>query len=241
MLKIPPQILLLYDEFLAKTVVPERFHFFYKKWLRYYLDFCHKYRFEPSKKESLSNFSNKLKDKNQNQDQRKQATHAVTIFYEIRRPHSEKEDGVKKETRKNNEPQPQKTTEKLLRNADWTLVYNDLDAEIKIRYYSPKTLKAYRGWVRQFQNFSRSKDPQLVSNADIKEFLTFLAVERTVSASSQNQAFNPLLFISRVAGAQRCTNHHDLYPHPSRARPSKRPKALSISDSSFNCSLIQKS
>ena len=64
-----------------------------------------------------------MKNKNQNQDQQKQAAHAVTIFYEIRRPHSEKEDGVKKETRKNKDLQPQKTTEKLLRNVDWISDY----------------------------------------------------------------------------------------------------------------------
>ena len=38
MLKIPTQILLLYDELLVKTAVPERSHFLYKKWLRYYLN-----------------------------------------------------------------------------------------------------------------------------------------------------------------------------------------------------------
>ena len=89
MLKIPSQIL-LYDELLVKTAVPELSHFLYKKWLRYYLDFCHKYRFEASKRENLSTFLNKLKDKKQNKDQQKQAAHAISIFYEIRRPNSNK-------------------------------------------------------------------------------------------------------------------------------------------------------
>jgi len=84
MLKIPSQILLLYDEPLVKTAVPERSRFLYKKWLRYYLDFCHKYRFEPLKRENLSSFLNKLKDKKQNEDQQKQAAHAISIIYEIR-------------------------------------------------------------------------------------------------------------------------------------------------------------
>lgn len=47
------------------------------------------------------------------------------------------------------------------------------------------------------QEFTRSKDPQLLSASDVKDFLTFLAVKRKVSASSQNQAFNALLFFSR--------------------------------------------
>ena len=80
MLKIPSQILLLYDELLVKTAVPELSYFLYKKWLRYYLDFCHKYRLEPLKRANLSGFLNKLKDKKQNKDQQKQAAHAISII-----------------------------------------------------------------------------------------------------------------------------------------------------------------
>jgi len=69
-----------YDELLVKTAVPERPRFLDKKWLRYYLDSCHKYRFEPSKSENLSGFLNKLKDKKQNKDQQKQAAHAISII-----------------------------------------------------------------------------------------------------------------------------------------------------------------
>ncbi|MCD4717178.1 MAG: site-specific integrase, partial [Desulfobacterales bacterium] len=55
----------------------------------------------------------------------------------------------------------------------------------------------YRSWVRQFQNYTRSKDSGLLSSTDVKDFLAFLAVKRNVSASSQNQAFNALLFLFR--------------------------------------------
>ncbi|MBW2353577.1 MAG: integron integrase, partial [Deltaproteobacteria bacterium] len=67
--------------------------------------------------------------------------------------------------------------------------------EIRLRHYSPKTLKSYRSWVRQLQSYTRSKDFRLLSASDVKDFLTFLAVKRNVSASSQNQAFNALLFL----------------------------------------------
>ena len=72
-----------------------------------------------------------------------------------------------------------------------------LEMILKLRHYSPKTLRSYRGWARQFQNFTMSKDPRLLSSSDVKDFLTFLAVKRKVSASSQNQAFNALLFLFR--------------------------------------------
>jgi hypothetical protein len=52
-----------YDELLIKELVPVKFHFHYKKWLRYYLDFCEKYQVEKANKESLTSFINKLKKK----------------------------------------------------------------------------------------------------------------------------------------------------------------------------------
>jgi integron integrase len=82
-----------------------------------------------------------------------------------------------------------------LTGASWVSVYERLKAAIAVRHYSPKTLHAYRGWTRKFQTWTRSKDPQLLTMDDVKGFLSFLAVERQVAASSQNQAFNALLFL----------------------------------------------
>jgi len=79
--------------------------------------------------------------------------------------------------------------------ASWVFVFDALESEIKMRHYSPKTLKAYRGWARRFQTFTKSKDYQLLSQKDVIDFLSYLAVEKQVSASSQNQAFNALLFL----------------------------------------------
>jgi integron integrase len=77
----------------------------------------------------------------------------------------------------------------------WVFVFDQLIIEIKIRHYSPKTLKAYRVWIRQFQTFTKSKDYQKLSQQDVVDFLSFLAVEKQVSAASQNLAFNSLLFL----------------------------------------------
>ena len=77
----------------------------------------------------------------------------------------------------------------------WVPVFEQLENEIKRRHYSPKTLKAYRTWTRQFQGYTKSKNYQHLCQQDVIDFLTWLAVERKVSASSQNQAFNALLFL----------------------------------------------
>ncbi|MEA2084835.1 MAG: integron integrase, partial [Thermodesulfobacteriota bacterium] len=81
--------------------------------------------------------------------------------------------------------------------ADWTGLYTELERVIKIRHYSPKTLQSYRGYVRQFQGVTKSKPPELLTVEDVKDFLSYLAIERKVSASSRNLAFNGLLFLFR--------------------------------------------
>lgn len=52
-------------------------------------------------------------------------------------------------------------------------------------------------WARKFQVFTQNKSPLLLSSSDVKEFLKYLAIKRNVSASTQNQAFNALLFLFR--------------------------------------------
>ena len=51
--------------------------------------------------------------------------------------------------------------------------------------------------MQKFQTFTLSKTPELLSSNDVKEFLTFLAVKRKVASTTQNQAFNALLFFYR--------------------------------------------
>src|SRR5574337_287673 len=84
-----------------------------------------------------------------------------------------------------------------LSGKEWDKVYSDLFAEIKVRHYSPKTLRSYSTWVRKFQAFTKSKKPSDLNPSDVKDFIRFLAVQCRVSASSQNQAFNALLFLYR--------------------------------------------
>ena len=134
-----------------------------------------------------------MQDKRQTSQQQKSATLAISIYYEIKQLKTDHEIALGKNDRTSS---PNKELLKPT-HADWTSFYDNLDAEIKLRHYSPKTLRAYKGWVRQLQDFTRSKDPRLLSGSDVKDFLTHLAVKRKVSASSQNQAFNALLFFFR--------------------------------------------
>ncbi|RLC30004.1 MAG: integron integrase [Deltaproteobacteria bacterium] len=197
MIQIPRETRQKFDSLLEEKNIPKQRQSDYRKWLRYYLDFCSKYHHDPLKKESLSHFIRKLRDKNQTDMQQKQAHHAVSIYYQTERPNRLNTRKEGKTPVRNDGLSVARSRNLKTRNADWTLVYDKLNAEIQLRHYSPKTLRAYKGWARQFQGFTKSKDPQLLSAGDVKDFLTFLAVKRKVSASSQNQAFNALLFFFR--------------------------------------------
>jgi integron integrase len=86
-------------------------------------------------------------------------------------------------------------SESAIAAAAWNKAFNDLSDEIKVRHYSPKTLDAYRLWAKKFQGFARNKNPKDLTPADVKEYMKYLAVRKNVAASTQNQAFNSLLFL----------------------------------------------
>jgi len=100
---------------------------------------------------------------------------------------------------------------------DWDKIIDNLAAEIKTRHYSRKTLKAYADWGRKFQGYLRNKPPDELSAADVKAYLTYLAVQCKVSASTQNQAFNALLFLYRHILKKDFGDHKDI----PRAKKSK--------------------
>jgi len=63
MIQIPADLAKLYTSFMEQKGVETDQHRYYIKWLRYYIDFCHKYKFKRQNKESLSAFLEKLKKK----------------------------------------------------------------------------------------------------------------------------------------------------------------------------------
>lgn len=66
---------------------------------------------------------------------------------------------------------------------------------IRTRHYSYMTEKAYVGWIKRFIFFHNKRHPAEMGEAEIAQFLSALAQERHVSASTQNQALNALLFL----------------------------------------------
>jgi integron integrase len=79
-------------------------------------------------------------------------------------------------------PQPPKQLDRLRRAC-------------RVRHYSIRTEDAYHDWCKRFILFHNKRHPQEMGAAEINAFLTHLAVEGHVSASTQNQAFSAILFL----------------------------------------------
>jgi integron integrase len=268
MLAIPADLASRYQALLDQHAVQPQHRPHFEKWLRFYLDFCHKYSFDPTDRATLPHFDGKLQHKRQSEWMRRQASHAVSLYFELvaapndcvgtaapvpvsyvgDRPSRGTAEGQRSRPPRGGHSAPRRepatpSPEPPARPSDagqrptvaplsalprfsgckpiapsirshrvsevesnryappkqtgmsWAGLYEKLGSAIKIRHYSPKTLDAYRSWTRKFQAFTKSKDPALLSMDDVRGFLSFLAVERKVSSSSQNQAFNALLFL----------------------------------------------
>ena len=67
--------------------------------------------------------------------------------------------------------------------------------QLRVKHYSIRTEQAYVDWIRRFILFHHKRHPNEMGEREITQFLTHLAVQKNVAASTQNQAFAALLFL----------------------------------------------
>lgn len=66
---------------------------------------------------------------------------------------------------------------------------------LRLKHYSIRTEMAYVAWIKRFILFHGKRHPTELGKAEVEAFLTALAVERNVAASTQGQALSALLFL----------------------------------------------
>lgn len=190
MLKLSKNEWSRYRKALSELSITERQAAHFVKWVRYYLDYREKYGTGQQPDSVLAGFLAKLESKGQGKGLRDQASRAVRIYQQlvvaegvVTAPAAS---GVKQQS-------PERPQEK----DGWAEAVAQLEAEIRRRNYSPKTLSSYRRWVLDFRDYLSAKPIDDVSDVDAQHFLTDLAVKKQVVASTQNLAFNSLLFFFR--------------------------------------------
>ena len=67
--------------------------------------------------------------------------------------------------------------------------------EMRLRHYSLRTEKTYSEWIKRYILFHDKRHPSGMGETEITAFLTWLATDRKVAASTQNQALAALLFL----------------------------------------------
>lgn len=81
-------------------------------------------------------------------------------------------------------------------------VINEMGKAIRLKHYSYKTERTYINWAKGFYEYTAGVKKKNISKTglsseDVRDYLSYLAVKKKVSSSSQNQAFNALLFLFR--------------------------------------------
>jgi integron integrase len=226
MMPVPYSVMNDYVAILRDREIPPGYVEHYKKWLRYFYDFSVKHLDTNNKARKIQLFLEKLRSKKQTPTQCQQAAHAISLYFEMQRRKAQESivdvapafqkspttelkipsppvqplSGPEFPTRTSKQRPSQFSAvgyDEKSDSPEWDELLGKLAAEIKVRHYSRKTLQTYALWSRKFQRFLKNKPPQELSTTDVKDYLTFLAVKCHVAASTQNQAFNSLLFLFR--------------------------------------------
>ncbi|MFT4520271.1 MAG: integron integrase [Halioglobus sp.] len=72
---------------------------------------------------------------------------------------------------------------------------DEVRADMRARGYAYPTERTYLHWIKRFIRFSKNRHPKDMGRADIEAFLNHLAVEATVSPSTQRTALNALMYL----------------------------------------------
>jgi len=178
----------------------------YVKWVRYFLDYELKYGEGVSRAGVIDGYMEKLASKGQSSDLCAQARRAVEVYLEMESQEvgEAMEEGCELavaepsgEFVENGDRSEAAVVDESGGRSGWRELETALVGEIKRRNYSKNTLRTYLTWVQRFGQYTKFKPADEVSDEDAKDFLTNLAVNGRVVASTQNQAFNALLFLFR--------------------------------------------
>ncbi len=95
---------------------------------------------------------------------------------------------------------------------------------LRVKHYALRTEETYLNWIKRFILYHRKRHPQDMDTPEIEQFLTWLAAEQNIAASTQNQALSAILFLYQHVLNQPLSRPVDAV----RAKPTKNlPEVLS--------------
>jgi integron integrase len=200
-----------YIDVLLKNGIPEKKLKWYVNWITQFTRFMNQKPLEQCTVKDVNCFLSKLRDENRETWQVEQATHALRYMYRDFLQVSWallKSDSVCKNNGKISDELPScqflqfQPDNLVFRDnvltkeieSKYKELFNRLRTGIRTRHYSLSTEKTYVHWVRRFLYFHVKNSFENLGTAEIKSYLEYLAVERKISSSAQNQALNAIVF-----------------------------------------------
>ncbi|MBN1676421.1 MAG: integron integrase [Kiritimatiellae bacterium] len=178
-----------YSRFLAEVKgIPSEKTRFFVYWLNRFLGFIGTKDWDEVREADLNGFVARLVEEEHREAwQVQQASQSVVFFFDefLGKPFF----ASKPEAAARSEPSRAPQT--------WDEVLRRLREILRVRHYAYRTEQTYGGWIRRFAAFCGETRPGELEPAAAKRYLTHLAIDGKVSASTQNQAFNALLFLYR--------------------------------------------
>ena len=171
---------------ISGRLVAEKNVSYYAFWVSRFLKFSNDLGVIPQE-DKIEDFLAELRLENTEDWQSRQAEKAVKVYF--------KEFSCIKKAL-------QKTVIKKDLSADARKNIEDLRSAIRLKHFSYNTERTYVDWAKRFFEYlprqkNKNISPDTLNSQDVRDFLSMLAVKQRVSSSTQNQAFNALLFLFR--------------------------------------------
>ena len=165
---------------LSKRLVTEKQLPFYLRWAGKFLQFCESFSGNEKMENLVDSFLIEF-GRSREQWQVDQAKESISLFCYYQ---------TKRDSRK-------APPTNLSWSAAWVKAAETMHRMLRLRQRSYRTEQSYMAWLRSFCGYVRPVSPDGLDDSHIKNFLSYLASERRVSKSTQNQAFNALLYFYR--------------------------------------------
>ena len=155
----------------SRRIVPKKQVPYYVVWVSQFLNFFNKKPTDNFTSEKIDQFLKHL-TKRKEDWQVDQASDAIRI-YQFYKSHTNK---PLTDHNKNSDDQ-------------WKVIADEMKNILRLKQLSMATEKIYLYWIRMFYRFLKGASPFSLDDTHVKNFLTYLAVERHVASSTQSQAF----------------------------------------------------
>lgn len=191
-----------YSLLLEEAGVPERQISFHLRWVRQFLNRHKGKDWSKLREPEIIAFAHQLMQTPAIEIwQVQQAVDAIVLYFErfcgIGLGDIVIEVDVQPQKSSTQQPEPNSLKPEVRKQLDWGALEKAMRTSLRIQNYSRNTEQTYLQWTRKFVEFHGWRKPSAMGVSELRAFLGHMAVVERVSASTQNQALNAIIFLYR--------------------------------------------